>query len=49
MVIAALIAEGTSEVSDVHYVDRGYEDFEGKLAALGARIRRERERAPAFA
>ena len=49
MVIAALVAEGTSEISDAHYVDRGYEDFEGKLGALGARIRRERERAPAYA
>ena len=49
MVIAALVAEGTSEISDAHYVDRGYEDFEGKLGALGARIRRDRERAPAYA
>jgi UDP-N-acetylglucosamine 1-carboxyvinyltransferase len=49
MVIAALSAEGTTEISDVHYIDRGYEDFEGKLGALGARIRRERERAPAYA
>jgi UDP-N-acetylglucosamine 1-carboxyvinyltransferase len=49
MVIAALSAEGTTEISDVHYIDRGYEDFEGKLSALGARIRRERERAPAYA
>jgi UDP-N-acetylglucosamine 1-carboxyvinyltransferase len=49
MVIAALVAEGVSEISDVHYVDRGYEGFEGKLGALGARIRRERERAPAYA
>src|SRR5919198_1301978 len=47
MVIAALSAEGTTEISDVHYIDRGYEDFEVKLGALGARIRRERERAPA--
>jgi UDP-N-acetylglucosamine 1-carboxyvinyltransferase len=49
MVIAALTAEGVTEISDVHYVDRGYEDFEGKLSALGARIRREREHAPAYA
>ena len=49
MVIAALTAEGVTEVSDVHYIDRGYEDFEGKLAGLGARIRREREHAPAYA
>src|SRR5438105_4196215 len=49
MVIAALVAEGASAISDVHYIDRGYEDFEGKLGALGARIRRERERTPAYA
>jgi UDP-N-acetylglucosamine 1-carboxyvinyltransferase len=49
MVIAALVAEGASEISDVHYIDRGYEDFERKLGAVGARIRRERERAPAYA
>jgi UDP-N-acetylglucosamine enolpyruvyl transferase len=30
-------------VSDVHHVDRGYEDFEAKLTALGAEVRRERE------
>ena len=40
MVIAALAAEGTSEVSNVHYIERGYEDIVGKLTALGARIRR---------
>ena len=49
MVIAALVAEGASAISDVHYIDRGYEDFVGKLGALGARIRREREHAPAYA
>jgi UDP-N-acetylglucosamine 1-carboxyvinyltransferase len=48
MVIAALAAEGASEVADVSYIDRGYEDFEGKLGGLGADIRRERDRAPAY-
>jgi UDP-N-acetylglucosamine 1-carboxyvinyltransferase len=43
MVVAALTAEGETEVSDVHHVDRGYEDFEAKLTALGAEVRRERE------
>ena len=47
MVIAALGAEGVTEISDVHYIDRGYEDFEGKLTALGADVRRERTREPA--
>ncbi len=40
-VIAALAAEGTSRVYGVDdYIVRGYEDFEGKLAALGARTER---------
>ena len=37
-VIAALAAEGTSEVSNVHYIERGYEDIIGKLRNLGAQI-----------
>lgn len=38
MVIAGLTAEGTTEVEDVHYIERGYEDFVGKLRGLGADI-----------
>jgi UDP-N-acetylglucosamine 1-carboxyvinyltransferase len=41
LVIAALSADGVTEIADVHHIDRGYEDFEGKLASLGAEIRRE--------
>ncbi len=41
MVIAALGADGTTEISDLHFLDRGYEDFEGRLAALGAEVHRE--------
>ena len=43
MVIAGLAADGVTTVTDMHHVDRGYEDFEGKLTALGAEVRRERE------
>jgi UDP-N-acetylglucosamine 1-carboxyvinyltransferase len=43
MVIAALAADGVTEVEDMYHVDRGYEDFESKLTALGAVVRRERE------
>jgi UDP-N-acetylglucosamine 1-carboxyvinyltransferase len=43
MVIAALTADGVTEVGDMYHVDRGYEDFEAKLTALGAQVRRERE------
>ena len=38
LVIAALSAEGISTVDDIVYIQRGYEDFEGKLKNLGAEI-----------
>ncbi|MCR4815063.1 MAG: UDP-N-acetylglucosamine 1-carboxyvinyltransferase [Lachnospiraceae bacterium] len=38
LVIAALTAEGDSVVTDIRYVQRGYEDFHLKLAKLGANI-----------
>ena len=38
MVIAGLCAEGTTYIEDIHYIERGYEDFVGKLRALGADI-----------
>ncbi len=40
MVIAALAAEGTTEITEVQYIERGYEDIIGKLCAVGANIRR---------
>lgn len=40
MVLAGLGAEGETEVSNVVYIDRGYEGFEQKLTALGANIER---------
>ena len=39
LVVAALGAEGTSQVSGLEHIRRGYEDLEGQLAALGAEIR----------
>ncbi|MGI6085023.1 MAG: UDP-N-acetylglucosamine 1-carboxyvinyltransferase [Acetivibrionales bacterium] len=39
-VIAALIAEGETELSNVHYLDRGYENIVEKFSKLGADIRR---------
>ncbi|MGI6123471.1 MAG: UDP-N-acetylglucosamine 1-carboxyvinyltransferase [Acetivibrionales bacterium] len=39
-VIAALIAEGETELSNVHYLDRGYENIVEKFGKLGADIRR---------
>jgi len=38
LVLAALVAEGRTVISGVHHIMRGYEDFTGKLAALGADI-----------
>lgn len=43
MVVAALGADGATVIEDVHYIDRGYEDFEAKLVGLGADVRRERQ------
>jgi UDP-N-acetylglucosamine 1-carboxyvinyltransferase len=40
LVLAGLVARGTTEVSRVYHLDRGYERLEAKLGALGARIRR---------
>jgi UDP-N-acetylglucosamine 1-carboxyvinyltransferase len=41
LVLAALAAKGKSEVLGVEHVERGYERFEEKLSALGARIKKE--------
>ncbi len=38
LVLAALVAEGTSEILDIHHIERGYERFVDKLAVLGADI-----------
>ena len=40
LVLAGLAAEGTTEISGVEYLDRGYEGFEAKLRAVGARVER---------
>ncbi len=41
MVLAALAADGVTQVDDVHHIDRGYEDLERKLRDLGAEVRRD--------
>ena len=43
MVIAGLMANGVTEVYYIKYIDRGYENFEEKLKALGAQITRRTE------
>jgi len=35
---AALAAEGVSEIEGVYFLERGYEDLENRLKALGARV-----------
>jgi UDP-N-acetylglucosamine 1-carboxyvinyltransferase len=42
LVIAGLVARGTTTVERIYHLDRGYERIEEKLSRLGARIRRER-------
>jgi len=42
LILAGLVAEGTTEVLRVYHIDRGYESVEKKLQALGADIRREK-------
>lgn len=43
LLIAALGAKGTSRIDNIAQIDRGYEDIEARLNALGAHIRRERD------
>ena len=40
LTMAALAATGITRISDIHYIDRGYEDLEQKLTSLGASIKR---------
>jgi UDP-N-acetylglucosamine 1-carboxyvinyltransferase len=41
LVVAGLRAEGETEVHGAEHIDRGYEDFVGKLAAVGASVTRD--------
>ena len=43
LVIAGLAARGTTQVNRVYHIDRGYENIDGKLRKLGARIQRIEE------
>ncbi len=40
LVLAALVAEGKTDIERIYHIDRGYEAIEEKLQQLGARIRR---------
>jgi UDP-N-acetylglucosamine 1-carboxyvinyltransferase len=41
LVLAGLRADGTTEIADAEHIDRGYEDFPGRLTALGAVVERQ--------
>ena len=43
LVLAGLAARGTTQVNRVYHIDRGYENIDGKLRQLGARIQRIEE------
>jgi UDP-N-acetylglucosamine 1-carboxyvinyltransferase len=40
LVLAGLVAEGTTQIERIYHIDRGYECIEEKLQGLGAQIRR---------
>ena len=43
LVLAGLVAKGTTNVHRIYHLDRGYDNLEGKLSALGAKIERKSE------
>jgi UDP-N-acetylglucosamine 1-carboxyvinyltransferase len=43
LVLAGLVARGTTEIRRVYHIDRGYEEIEKKLNPLGADIVRDQE------
>lgn len=49
LILAALSADGVTEIADVEHVDRGYEDIDAKLSALGAEVSRQPSLSPALA
>ncbi len=40
MIIAGLMADGVTEITDIYHIDRGYENFEQKFISLGGDIKR---------
>jgi UDP-N-acetylglucosamine 1-carboxyvinyltransferase len=49
LILAALGADGVTEIADVGHVDRGYEDIDAKLTALGAEVTRQPSLSPTLA
>ncbi len=48
LVVAALMADGTSTIENLHHIDRGYENFENKIRLLGGKIERKEELSTEF-
>jgi UDP-N-acetylglucosamine 1-carboxyvinyltransferase len=48
LILAALGADGVTDISDIHHVDRGYQDVDAKLSALGAEVSRQGSFTPAY-
>jgi UDP-N-acetylglucosamine 1-carboxyvinyltransferase len=44
LVLAALVAEGTTNIRRIYHLDRGYDNLEGKLSTLGAEVVRKKEK-----
>jgi UDP-N-acetylglucosamine 1-carboxyvinyltransferase len=48
LILAALGADGVTDISEIHHVDRGYQDIDAKLSALGAEVSRQDSFTPAY-
>ena len=48
LILAALAADGVTEIDDVYHVDRGYEDIDDRLTAVGALVSRQPSLTPAY-
>jgi UDP-N-acetylglucosamine 1-carboxyvinyltransferase len=49
LILAALAADGVTEIADIDHVDRGYENIDAKLSVLGAEVTRQPSLSPALA
>jgi UDP-N-acetylglucosamine 1-carboxyvinyltransferase len=43
LVLSALVAKGETSIHRIYHLDRGYEDLEGKLNKIGAKVARYKE------
>jgi UDP-N-acetylglucosamine 1-carboxyvinyltransferase len=48
LILAALGADGVTDISDIHHVDRGYQDIDAKLSTVGAEVSRQGSFTPAY-